>query len=122
MSSSGKTILIVEDDKDILSTLSSILESEGYRIEGAENGKEALEVLKKDEFPNLIMLDMKMPVMDGWHFAAEYNALYGHRAPVVVMTAAPDAKKRASEVNAEGWIGKPFKLEELLSTVEKYAK
>ena len=114
-----KRILVVEDDPTILDTLKIFLESEGYLVQIAENGFIALELLKNCKMPHLILLDMKMPVMNGWEFAAEFSAKYNHRAPIVVMTAASDAKQRASEITSSGWIGKPFDLDELLGVIKK---
>ncbi len=116
-----KTILIVEDDPDILFALSSLLEDEGYTVQVAENGVVALELLKKYGLPHLILLDMIMPVMNGWQFAAEFTAQYDHLCPIIVMTAAADAQQRAKDVGAIGWIGKPFVLEKLLGMIREYA-
>jgi CheY-like chemotaxis protein len=117
-----KTILIIEDDQDILMALSSFLEVEGYAVRTAENGFEAMELLKDGKMPNLILLDMKMPVMNGWQFAIEFLAKHDHLSPIVVMTAAADAKQRAEDISAIGWIAKPFELEELLRVIKKYER
>jgi CheY-like chemotaxis protein len=61
-----------------------------------------------------------MPVMDGWKFAAEFNARHDHSAPIVVITAAANAKQRAEDIQATNWLGKPFKLEDILAIVSKY--
>lgn len=113
-----KTILILEDEKDILQTLSELLKTEGYEVQTAQNGKEALAFLKTSSMPDLILLDMKMPVMNGWDFTKEFYRLYDHRSPLLIMTAAADAEQRAKEVNASGFIGKPFDLEDLLTKIK----
>ena len=117
-----KKILIVEDDKDILFAVGSFLESEGYEVKTAENGVEALKSLQDFGIPSLILLDMKMPVMDGWQFAAEFNARHDHSAPTVVMTAAADAAQRAREIRADAFVGKPFSLDNLLATIKKHER
>ena len=99
-----------------------VLEEDGYRVRGAKNGSEALDVLQKEGMPHLILLDMRMPVMDGWQFAAEFRARYDHKAPIIVMTAAGDSKQRAEDVQAEGWLGKPFRLDDLSSTVKRHIR
>jgi CheY-like chemotaxis protein len=116
----GKSVLVVEDDEDILEMVSSILQLEGYIARGAKNGYEALKKVKKHGLPDLILLDMMMPVMDGWKFAAEFNAEYDHQAPIVVMTAAGDAKQRAEDIQANGVLPKPFTIDLLLSVIEKF--
>jgi len=117
-----KTILIVEDDLDILFAVTTFLENEGYAVYNAENGKAALEILKKHDLPNLILLDMLMPVMDGWKFSSEFVPIYDSKAPIIVMTAASDAAQRAKDIHADGWIGKPFSLDELLAMIKKYER
>ncbi|MGK5086203.1 response regulator transcription factor [Bdellovibrionota bacterium FG-2] len=115
----SKTILIVEDDKNILFAASALLEGEGYTVVCAENGEMALDLLKEQGMPHLILLDMIMPVMNGWEFAKEFQVKYGTQAPIVVMTAAADAQSRAKDIGAIGWIGKPFILDELLALIKK---
>lgn len=117
-----KTILIVEDEKDILFTLKEFLESENYHILVAENGFEAMQLLKTSGIPDLILLDMKMPVMNGWEFAIEFLDKHDHQSPIVVITAAADAEQRAKDISAVGWVEKPFDLDVLLKTIKKYEK
>ncbi len=118
----SKTILIVEDDPEISYTLKLFLEGEGYRVLTANNGLKALEVLTQGLTPHLILLDMKMPIMNGWQFAIEFVNKFDHMSPIIVFTAAADAAKRAQEVNAIGWIAKPFDLDELLALIKKYER
>ena len=117
-----KMILIVEDEKEILYTLKEFLEGENYIVLTAENGFEAMKLLKNSGIPDLILLDMKMPVMNGWEFAIEFLANYDHNSPIVVITAASDAEQRAKDISAVGWAEKPFDLEKLLTLVKKYEK
>lgn len=113
-------ILIVEDDGDIAFALSTLLESEGYDVHIANNGLEALSALKEKGLPDLILLDMMMPLMNGWEFAAEFRRQYSEVCPIIVMTAAADARQRASDVNASEWIEKPFAFKKFLELVKKY--
>ncbi len=122
MSQDQKTILVVEDDIDIRNSLKMVLETEGYAVLTAENGFEAMQILKTSKIPNLILLDMKMPVMNGWEFAIEFLAKHDHLSPIVVMTAAADAEKRAHDISAIGWLPKPFELADLLKKVKKYER
>ncbi len=110
------TVLVVEDDTDILDLVSMLLREEGYEVRAARSGAEALAALD-GLAPRLILLDMKMPVMNGWQFMQALGQRRGPRPKVVVVTAAADAAETAREVGATAWIGKPFDIEELLRVV-----
>ncbi|WP_409479676.1 response regulator [Pseudobdellovibrio sp. HCB154] len=114
-----KTIMVVEDESDIRSSLKEILELEGYDVLTAENGLEALNVLKASAKPNLILLDMKMPVMNGWEFADQFRKTYNNSTPIVVVTAAADSEQRAKDIHATGWVSKPFELGVLLKKIKE---
>ena len=116
-----QTVLVLDDDRDLSTLVAYLLETEGYRVKTASDGRQGLEVVEQ-VMPGLILLDMKMPVMDGWAFAREFRARHGSRAPIVVLTAADDAKKRADEIGAAGWIGKPFDLDALVAIVGRYVQ
>ena len=113
-------ILVVDDDPDLREFLRLVLTSMGFEVTSAANGREALDDMDGHD-PDLILLDMKMPVMDGWEFC---RALEGRdaRPPIVVLTAAPDPAGRAAEVHAEGWLGKPFEIADLEAIVRRFAK
>jgi DNA-binding response OmpR family regulator len=117
-----KTILVIEDEKEIRSTLKEFLEFENYDVLTADNGQAALDILKVSTTPHLILLDMKMPIMNGWQFAGEYLKAYDHTSPIVVITAAADAEQRAKDIDAVGWISKPFNLDMLLQKIKQLEK
>lgn len=119
-SSQLQPILVVEDEEDIRFVISSILSDEGYAVREAQHGLAALESIARAGMPKLILLDMLMPVMDGWQFAAEVRAKYDNVAPIVVMTAAADAKERANAIGAVAWIAKPFAMGDLLVLIKKH--
>jgi urea transport system substrate-binding protein len=110
-------VLVVDDEPDIRATVSAMLEIEGYAVAEAMNGAEALVAVEANP-PDLILLDMRMPVLDGWGFAAELRRR-GHGIPIVVMTAARDAAHWAAEIAATAFISKPFGYDELIRTVEE---
>ncbi len=114
----GKSVLIVDDNDDIREVLEMVLEQEGYVVSQACNGHEALNMAAR-AMPDLILLDMKMPVMNGWEFAAALRRAHPLRAPIVVLSAAEDARRRAAEIGAQGWVGKPFDLNDLLAAVRR---
>jgi two-component system, chemotaxis family, chemotaxis protein CheY len=109
-------ILVVDDDEAILSTVAEILLLEGYTVRTAGNGEEAL-VQIQQESPMLVLLDMRMPVLDGWGFARELRER-GLELPILVMTAAQDANRWANEISALGFLAKPFDIVTLIDLVD----
>ncbi len=116
-----RPILVVDDDDIILSSVEFLLMDEGYDVVVAKNGQEALE-LSEQHRPRLILLDMKMPVMDGWEFVAAYRQTPGPHAPILVMTAAHNSASRAAEIGADCYIAKPFDVDLLVELVRKHAE
>jgi CheY-like chemotaxis protein len=113
------SILIVDDDPSILSTLAEFLDLEGYPVQTATNGAEALAVVERHT-PALVLLDMRMPVLDGWGFARALRER-GCTLPIMVMTAAQDARQWADEVGAAGYVAKPFDLPDILTAIQRIA-
>jgi CheY-like chemotaxis protein len=114
---SAPLLLLVEDDADIREMLAVLLELHGFRIAVAAHGKEALEVID-GRAPDLVVLDMKMPVMDGWELCRILDER-GDRPPIVVVTAATDPAARAGEVAADGWLAKPFDVADLVEVIHR---
>ena len=110
---------MVEDDPDLLSLVEMILADAGYRVRTAAEGGAALARVA-EEMPGLIFLDMRMPGMNGWEFAREFRARHGRAAPIVVVTAAENARARAEEIGADGWLAKPFELDDVLRAAERH--
>jgi CheY-like chemotaxis protein len=115
----GRTVLVVEDDRDLRSLVELALTSAGYRVETATDGRAALAQVDR-EMPGLILLDMKMPGMNGWEFADAFRARFDASAPIVVLTAAREAAERAADVRADGHLGKPFDLDDLFAIVGRF--
>ena len=109
-----RRVLVVDDDPDILDALSEILEVEGYDVQRARNGREALQRLEHG-LPDLVLLDLMMPVMDGWEFARSLAP--GARPPIIVLSADRNVSAKAKEIGALGWLAKPFELSDLLAAV-----
>ena len=111
-----RTILVVDDDPDIREVVSWMLEDEGYCVIGASNGREALAAVQRAA-PDAILLDLNMPVMDGWTFARECRrAQLCDGVPIVVMSAGHRLSD-ATKLGAREIITKPFDVDELLTTV-----
>jgi CheY-like chemotaxis protein len=112
-------VLVVDDDPDLLDVTSFVIETEGMAVKTARNGEEALALLRAGRQPWLVLLDLMMPVMNGWEFlAAVANDPLLTGIPVVVLTAAEHAQiPGALEV-----LSKPMDLKELLRVVERYVR
>jgi CheY-like chemotaxis protein len=112
-------VLVVDDDPDILEALSEILEAEGFEIRRARNGKEALDRLEPDP-PKLILLDLMMPVMDGWEFAQRMRQRPSvAHIPIIVLSADRNVGLKATDIGATGHLAKPFELSDLLDMVRR---
>ena len=113
-----RLVLVVDDDPDILQTLGLCLSSEGYRVLMAANGKEALDILDR-EHPSVILLDLMMPVMDGWQFVAELDHRGQRDVPLLILSADRSVQRHAQQLRASGHLAKPFDLDELLGKVQQ---
>ena len=112
-----KTVLLVEDEYDLLATLRAILEGEGYATQACFDGKEAIERVRSLR-PDLLLMDMMLPRLSGEEVARIIEGdpdLKG--IPVVLMSAAPPGKKRRPE-HCRAFLPKPFSLSTLLDTVQ----
>lgn len=116
-----KKILLVEDDLSIRELLTEILEDEGYVVSSSANGSEGLECLK-NTIPDLIIMDIMMPVMDGYAFRKEllknnkFNSI-----PVIVMSAQTQGLEKLEAHGLTNFINKPLELSHLLNTVSSLA-
>jgi two-component system, chemotaxis family, chemotaxis protein CheY len=115
---SSRTLLVVDDDGDYRAILKEALAGGGYAVEDAEHGRAALERIHTGFLPDLVLLDLHMPVMDGWSFLVELKRTPGLASiPVVVMTQAGDRVLASAPVSA-GYLSKPFEPARLLQTIE----
>lgn len=114
-----RPVLVVDDDPTIRTLVVEALADDGYAVVEAADGQQALQLCGTAD-PCLILLDMRMPVLDGWGFARAYREQFQTRAPVIVMTAARDARDWAAQIGADGVLPKPFDLFDLVATVERY--
>jgi len=112
----AKTIMVVDDEKRLVSLVESYLTQEGYRVVTAYNGKEALAVAQKDK-PDLIVLDVMMPEMDGYEFMRRHRA--ENNTPIILLTARVDDEEKVIglEVGADDYMTKPFRPRELVARV-----
>jgi CheY-like chemotaxis protein len=115
---SGHHILIIDDSPAILGVLTRLLEGAGYRVAVAANGRAALDYLRQAELPRVILLDLVMPVMDGWQFRHEQQhdpALAG--IPVLVLSSESGLPEVAHSLGVAGYFPKPVEFAQLLAAI-----
>jgi DNA-binding response OmpR family regulator len=116
-----RSILIIEDDAPIRETLKELLEQEGYRVFTASNGKEGLKVWENTSPPCAMLVDLMMPILDGWQVLSAVRSHSNPEAasvPVLVLSAARDVKKQVLELGANGFVRKPIDLNDLLGALK----
>jgi CheY-like chemotaxis protein len=119
-----RLLLVVDDDEPTRRLLTELFNANGYAVVLAENGEQALRQLL-DYTPDLVVLDLQMPVMDGWRFRAAQQVLSNVRVaavPVVILSGAENAKKSSEALHASGFVEKPFEPDLLLNAVLKALK
>lgn len=119
----GARVLLIEDDPDVAGLMETVLETEGFSTKHVPNGAEALaylHALSPGTFPSVILLDIKMPVMNGREFVRRMREASLPNIPIVVVTASQSAPKVASEIGADAWLTKPFDITELASIARRY--
>jgi CheY-like chemotaxis protein len=118
----AKAILVADDDPDILSIVSMSLETQGYTVYKATNGREAVD-LAKQHHPDLILMDMMMPIVSGYEAVTELKADAATRDITIVGLSAKAMAtdmERATDVGIDGYITKPFRIAQVLTVVESY--
>lgn len=115
----GPVILLIDDEESIRQVLSLALEFEGFRVFSASNGQEAIEMLPHIPRPSLILLDLMMPVMNGWEFmdAIQKTPAYA-KIPIAIVTA---FSERAEGLKAVALLQKPVELDKLFTLVRHYS-
>jgi CheY-like chemotaxis protein len=115
------TVLVVDDDYAVLDSMKDVLEDEGYEVLLAANGLEALKELRRGVRPDVILLDLMMPVMNGWEFRKEQLQDGSLAAiPTIIITAHNRAEESAAELKAASCIRKPVRPDTLLEAIGKF--
>ena len=113
-------VLVIDDDPELRVSIASLLRSHGYRVIEAQHGKDGLDRLS-EERPDVILLDLNMPVMDGWEFRTEQQRLVDERlaaVPVLLCTAELNGDKYKEDLNAAALLEKPLDLDRMLDAVK----
>lgn len=121
MTTKSHPVLVVEDDADIRDAMVGLLEAKGYAVRAAGHGAEALAQLQAGSKPCIILLDLMMPVMDGWTFCSEKEKDPSLAPiPILVVSAVPRQDPRNTCVRAVEHLSKPLNVSKLLAAVERY--
>ncbi len=118
---SRRRVLVVDDDETIGELLEATLLDAGYDVAVAAGGAAGLELAARFK-PHLVLLDLRMPGVDGRSFVSAYRGGEGRKAPIAVVTAVRDGAAAASALGAQGVLEKPFELSELLNLVARLAR
>ncbi len=116
-----RKLLLVEDDAELRQSLCDLLQDAGFDVECAENGRVALTYLEGSSAPCVVLLDLMMPVMNGWEFrdAQSRNEKISD-IPVVILTADGRADVKAETLGAVGYLRKPIQVDRLLGMLEQF--
>jgi CheY-like chemotaxis protein len=113
------TVFIIEDDVDTRDMLAKFLELEGYKVEMASNGRQALDLFSNGANASVIVLDLMMPVMDGWEFRRrQVEDARLKSIPTIVVSAA--GRDRLAQISADAYLSKPVDMDELLQRVSQF--
>ncbi len=118
---SSEQVLFIDDDESIREFVTMALNDEGYDVLTAHNGAIGLETLRTAT-PGLILLDMRMPIMDGWTFLKRYMATPAPHVPVIALTASRSTTENNVPSEVSDFLAKPFELGELIEIVGRYLR
>jgi two-component system, chemotaxis family, chemotaxis protein CheY len=116
--SSRPRVLVIDDDDAVCEILREALSDEGYAVATVPHGAAALELIRHHQ-PAVILLDLRMPIMDGWSFAEQYKRTAKPPASLVVLSALREAEESAKRIGAVAVIRKPFELDEVTAIIER---
>jgi two-component system, NtrC family, response regulator AtoC len=113
-----RRVLIVDDDDELAEVLRQALRESGYAVATVRHGAAALDLIGQIE-PDLILLDLTMPIMDGWSFVTQFRRSGKATGRIVLLTGHPNVREISLNLGVDGYVGKPFGLTELLSTLQQ---
>jgi DNA-binding response OmpR family regulator len=111
-------VLVVDDDDELAEVLRQALRESGYAVATVRHGAAALELIDQIQ-PDLILLDLRMPIMDGWSFVTQYRRNEKAGGRIVLLSGHPNVRDISQSLGADAYIGKPFELTQLIGTLEQ---
>ena len=114
-------ILVVDPDPDMVDVITAVLEGEGYSCRSAANGQEALEACLR-AVPAVVLMDLQLPVMNGWICARWLRARYDNTLAIVIMTTTRYVEEHRAQTTADGVLTKPFALDQLVRVLSRYVE
>lgn len=111
-------VLVIDDDDDVCEILRESLSDDGYAVATVPHGAAALDLIR-DHQPAVIILDLRMPIMDGWSFAEQYRRIPTPPASLIVLSATRDIEQSARRLGAAAFIRKPFEVDEVKAAIER---
>jgi CheY-like chemotaxis protein len=116
-------VLVVDDDADIRESITDVLEMRGYRVQSAVNGQQALDILRGGGRPCVILLDLMMPVLNGWEFRAEQTRDESLASvPVVIISGDGSTSQKAATMGISQYLRKPLELSVMLDVVKRHCR
>lgn len=111
-------VLVIDDDDAVCEVLREALTEDGYAVATVPHGAAALDLIRHHQ-PEVILLDLRMPIMDGWSFAEQYKRMAKPPASLIVLTALKDGEESAKRIGAAALIRKPFELDEVEAAIAR---
>jgi CheY-like chemotaxis protein len=111
-------VLVIDDDDNLAEVVRQVLRDSGYAVATVRHGAAALELVRHIS-PDLILLDLTMPIMDGWSFVGQYRRDGKTSARIVLLTGNPHAPEIARNLGADGYLNKPFEIDDLIGVVSR---
>jgi len=111
-------VLVIDDDDELAEVLRQALRESGYAVATVRHGAAALELIGQIQ-PDVILLDLTMPIMDGWSFVTQYRRSGKAGGRIVLITGHPSVREISLNLGVDGYVGKPFELSELLRTLQQ---
>ncbi len=111
-------VLLIDDDDALAEVLRQALHDAGYAVATVRHGAAALDLVRQIE-PDVILLDLTMPIMDGWSFVSQYRRRGKPSARIVLLTGHPNGREIGANLGADGYVAKPFELPDLLAVLDQ---